>query len=124
MNGAELANAAVIQDGVELDFTGDKCGRSYFIKRTCIKTYDSYFYDWREGGWMELRGYGGWHTRHDAIQCCNKHAIEHRLLKFLPTRPKYKPNWGGWGMGGAGGSSVSSQAASLASGAVSGLFGL
>lgn len=124
--GAQLANAAVIPDGVELDFQGDKCGQSYRIKKNCIGNWECFFFDWREGGWFDMRDYG--RTRHEAIENCNKHAIEHRLLKFLPTKPKYKPNWGGWGMGGAGAggsmSSVASQAASVASGAVSALFGL
>lgn len=112
--GHLLANAAVVPDGVELDFQGDKCGKSYYIKKNCIGNWEIFFNDWREGGWLDLRDYG--HSRHEAIENCNKHAIKNRLLKFLPTKPKFKPNWGGWGM--------ASQAASLASGAVSGLFGL
>lgn len=91
--GQLLANAAVVADGIELDFQGDKCGKSYKIRRNCIKVWEEYFWDWREGGWVELHGYGGWHDRHRAIEVCNQHALEHRLINFLPTRPKFKTNW-------------------------------
>lgn len=69
----------------ELDFRGNKCGHSYRIKITCIKTWDAFFYDWHEGGWMEIRD-GGGHNRHEAIQVCNRHAVNNRLIKFLPQR--------------------------------------
>jgi hypothetical protein len=87
---ALLANAAVELDGIELDFYGDQCGQAYRIRRNCTKTWEIYFYDWREGGWYELRGYGGWHTRTQAIEIANQHATEHRLINFLPHRPKFK----------------------------------
>jgi hypothetical protein len=87
-----LANAAVEPDGIELDFYGDRCGNAYRIRRTCIKTWDIYFYDWREGGWYELRSYGGWHTRSQAIEIANQHATEHHLINFLPHRQKFKPS--------------------------------
>lgn len=95
-----LANAAVEPDGIELDFQGDKCGNSYRIKRSCIKSWDSFFYDWHEG-WVPIRDYGGWHNRQQAIQSCNNHAVDHRLVKFLPTRPKYKLTHWASGLSGA-----------------------
>lgn len=114
--GHLLANAAVVPDGVQLDFQGDRCGKSYFIKRNCIGNWESWFYDWREGGWYDLRHSG--FNRHEAIEVCNNHAITHRLLKFLPTKPKFKPTWGGWGMGAA----AASAASAAASAAVGGLL--
>lgn len=105
--GYLLQNAAGTIDGVELRFEGDKCGKSYKVQRNCIKTWDLYFYDWHEGGWIELRGYGGWKTRHEAIQGCNKHAVENRLIKFLPNRPKFKLNPTWFGMGSAIGQAAS-----------------
>jgi hypothetical protein len=100
--GYLLANAAVEPDGIELDFQGDKCGNSYRIKRNCIKTWEVYYNDWHEGGWYELRGYGGSSfTRHEAIEICNKHALEKRLINWLPNRPKYKPSTWAQGLAGA-----------------------
>jgi hypothetical protein len=111
-----LANAAVEPDGIELDFQGDKCGQSYRIKRNCIKSWDVYYNDWHEGGWYELRC-GSLFTRHEAIETCNKHAVEHRLIKWLPTKPKFKPT--AWAQGLAG----AAAAASIGS-ALGGMFGL
>jgi hypothetical protein len=90
-----LQNAAVIPDGVELDFEGDRCGKSYRIKQNCIKSWDIYFYDWHEGGWYQLRDYGVTQKRTEAIAACNQHARDYKLIDFLPTRPKFKSNWYG-----------------------------
>lgn len=105
-----LANAAVEPDGVELDFQGDRCGKSYYLKRNCIKTWESFFYDWREGGWVELRGYGSATTHKRAIETCNQHAVENRLIKFLPHKMKFRPTPFGWG----GIAAAASQAAAVA----------
>jgi hypothetical protein len=93
--GNLLSNAAVQTDGIELDFQGDRCGSSYRIRQNSIKVWDSFFYDWREG-WVEIRNHGGWHKRREAIETCNKHAVENRLIKFVPHRTKFKLNPAGW----------------------------
>ena len=96
-------NVAVIPDGIELAFAGDQCGKSYRIRRHTPGTrpyWDCYFYDWHELGWRKINRWPGEETRAEAIEFCNKHAVDNRLIKFLPHRPKFKPNpnlWGGWG---------------------------
>lgn len=89
--GYLLQNAAVEPDGIELDFQGDRCGKSYWIKRNCIKTWDCYFWDWHEEGWKEVPRQHGFQTKKVAIEVCNQHAVETKLIKFLPNRPRFKP---------------------------------
>lgn len=88
---AMLANAAVVQDGVELDFRGDKCGHSYRIRRNGAECWESFFYSWHDG-WLTISRWPGAQKRAEAIYLCNQHAVEKRLIKFLPNRPKFKPN--------------------------------
>lgn len=118
--GEALRNAAVEPDGVELDFQGDRCGKSYRIKKNCIGNWEVFFNDWREGGWFDFRDYG--RTRHEAIQNCNEHAIKHRLIKFLPTRPKFKLRlhpFYNQALGAAGSTGLSAAAGSAISAAAS-----
>lgn len=92
--GYLLGNAAMTLDGVELDFRGDKCGRSYRISRHTpgtIPYWECYFNDWHELGWRQINRWPGEETRRQAIEVCNQHAVEKRLLNFLPTKPRYRP---------------------------------
>jgi hypothetical protein len=93
--GYLLSNAAVQADGIELDFQGDRCGQSYRIKQNSTTTFwRCFFYDWREDGWIPINDWPGERLRSEAIECCNQHAVEKRLINFLPRRTKFKANWG------------------------------
>jgi hypothetical protein len=93
--GQLLQNAAVQADGIELDFQADRCGKSYRIKQNSTTTFwRCFFYDWHEHGWIPVNGWPGERLRSEAIAFCNQHAVQKRLLNFLPTRVKFKANWG------------------------------
>lgn len=98
--GQLLSNAAVQADGIELDFRGDRCGKSYYIKRHVPGStpyWECFFYDWHDG-WLHINRWPGEEKRADAIAFCNQHAVDKRLINFLPHRTKFKATpWGGWG---------------------------
>lgn len=96
-NNQMLQNAAGTIEGVELAFQGNRCGKSYRIKQDSMKWWTCYFYDWHEEGWIQIDRWPGEKLRKEAIEVCNAHAIEKRLIKFLPNKPKFKPNPDLWG---------------------------
>jgi hypothetical protein len=105
-----LANAAAQADGIELDFQGDECGESYRIERAAIgstfRYWRCFFYDWHDG-WLQINRWPGEKKRHDAIEICNQHAVQKRLIKFLPHRTKFKATgWGGIAAAASGAASI------------------
>jgi hypothetical protein len=112
-----LANAAAELDGIELDFYGDRCGKkAYRIKKDLIGTFhywEAYFYDWHDG-WIRINRWPGEKLRKEAIEICNQHAIDKRLINFLPHRPKFKST----------GYCFAAAQAQLASAVTFGFFGL